>query len=276
MVPFVWLNGAVLPIGDARVSPLSAGLLYGWGVFTTLGISDGRVRHSARHWARLTSHAARLGVPLEHSLADFEAGLAELVALGRISTGRARATAVRGSAGPWRDESARSSDLWILAAALDETPRPPLNLTVSPHRVNSASPLAGIKSTAYVSQLLTLDEARRRDFDDAIVLNERGEVVETSSANLFWVRDGELWTPSLGTGCLAGITRALVLEAATRLRIRAVEGAATLHVLHEAHEVFLTNSTRGVQPVAELDIHRFAAPGPVTTRLAAAVAESDR
>ena len=272
MIPYVWFNGSIRPLDEAPVSPLSAGLLYGWGVFTTLGISDGRAGLVARHWARLTAHAGRLGVPLDFALDDIETGLSELVTAGAIISGRARITIARGAAGPWRDENARPSDLWILAAALDRTDRPPLNITVSPHRVNSASPLAGVKSTAYVSQLLTLDEAKRRGFDDAIVLNERGEVVETSSANVFWVRDGELWTPALGTGCLAGITRALVLEAASKLRIRAVEGAASMHALHEAHEVFLTNSTRGIQPVAELDIHRFAAPGPVTSRLSATIA----
>lgn len=271
MIPIVWFNGSLRPLEEASVSPLSAGLLYGWGVFTTLGVAEGRAGHVARHWSRLTAHAGRLGVPIEFALDDVEAGLSELITAGGIVSGRARITVARGAAGPWRDEMARPSDLWMLAAALDVAPRPPLNITVSPHRMNSASPLAGVKSTAYVTQLLILEEAKRRGFDDAIVLNERGEVVETSSANIFWVRDGELWTPSLGTGCLAGITRALVLEAASRLRIRAVEGAASMHALHEAHEVFLTNSTRGVQPVAELDIHRFAAPGPLTSRLSAAV-----
>jgi len=272
VIPHVWFNGSIRPLDEAPVSPLSAGLLYGWGVFTTLGIADGRARHIARHWSRLTAHAGRLGVPVDFALDEIEAGLAGLVTAGAIISGRARITVARGAAGPWRDENARPSDLWMLAAALDSAARPPLNITVSPHRVNSASPLAGVKSTAYVSQLLTLDEAKRRGFDDAIVLNERGEVVETSSSNIFWVRDGELWTPALGTGCLAGITRALVLESASKLRIRAVEGAAGTHALHEAQEVFLTNSTRGIQPVAELDIHRFTAPGPVTSRLSATVA----
>lgn len=253
------------------MSPLSAGLLYGWGVFTTLGIDEGRVRHFTRHWERLKAHAARLGVPVDATSEDVAAGIDALIATGAVESGRARITVARGSAGPWRDESARASDIWILVAAVDPGARPPLNITVSPHRVNSASPLAGVKSTAYVRQLLILDEAKHRGFDDAIVLNERGEVVETGTANVFWVRDGELWTPALGTGCLAGITRSLVIEAASRLRIRIVESASNVHALHEASEVFLTNSTRGVQPVAELDIHRFEAPGPISERLRLAV-----
>lgn len=272
MITTVWHNGSLRPLDEARASPLSAGLLYGWGVFTTLGIANGKPEHVARHWTRLVSHAGRLGVPIEYEQDVIEAALDELVAAGPIVSGRARITAVRGAAGPWRDEAALPSDMWILAAAHDAAPRAPLNITVSPHRINSASPLAGVKTTAYVSQLLILDEAKRRGFDDAIVLNERGEVVETSSANLFWVRDGELWTPAPGTGCLPGITRALVLEAASRLRIRTVEGAVSVHDLHDANEIFLTNSTRGVQPVAELDIHRYASDGPVSSRLAAAIA----
>lgn len=266
------MNGALVDLPEARVSPVSAGLLYGWGVFTTVGVAEGRARHLGRHWTRLSAHAARLGVPLHVTMGEVEHGLAELIGLGKVVNGRARITVARGSAGPWRVGEAGTSDAWILVARFEETARPPRNLTISPYRMNSASPLAGLKSTAYVPQLLTLDEAMRRDYDDAIVLNERGEMVESSSANIFWVRDGELHTPALATGCLAGITRGLVLEAATRLRLRSSEGAWGPLALHGASEVFLTNSSRGIEPVAELDIHRFAAPGPVTALVAAAVA----
>lgn len=265
----VWHNGSIRAIGDAGVSPLSAGLLYGWGVFTTLGIVGGSPRHVDRHVARLAAHAERLGIPLEYDAAAFEAALADLIVADSIGDGRARITVVRGSAGPWRDELASPSDVWVLAASIESASRPPLNLTLSPHRVNSASPLVGVKSTAYVAQLLAFEEARQRGFDEAVMLNERGEVVECSSSNIFWVRGGELWTPALGTGCLAGITRALVLEAASRLRIRAYESAATARDLYDADEVFCTSSVRGIQPVSELNMHRYPAPGPVSGRLVA-------
>ena len=101
--------------------------------------------------------------------------------------------------------------------------------------------------------------------------HECGEVVEATAANLFWSRGGELFTPSLATGCVAGVTRRFVLEVAARRRVRVTEGSYPLVALGEADEVFLTNSTWGLRAVAELDIHRYAAPGTFLTTLAADV-----
>jgi branched-chain amino acid aminotransferase len=272
----VWLNGEVLALGDARLSPASAGALYGWGVFTTLGVREGRARSFARHWERLEAHAARAKVPLEASREHVESGLAALLARAGFADGRARITVLRGGAGLWQTPGGRASDVLILVAERAPRPAAPLALTVSPYRIHTASPLVGVKSTAYAGFLTALDEAKNRGFAEAIVLNERGEVVEATAANVFWARDGELFTPSLGTGCLAGVTRRLVLEVAARLKVRVTEGAWPLAALHEADEVFLTNSGWGLLPVAELDIHRFKPlPGPYTERLGKQVAEAE-
>lgn len=114
-----------------------------------------------------------------------------------------------------------------------------------------------MKSTAYVEHLVALDEARGRGFDEAIMLNERGEVVEATAANLFWRRRDELFTPSLATGCLAGVMRRLVLDAAARIRLRVVEGGFHLTDVHEADELFLTNCGWGLAAAGEIDIHRY-------------------
>jgi len=263
----IWMNGTILPEEDARVSPMSAGLLYGWGVFTTLGVRGGRARAFTHHWSRLTAHAERLRVPLAHGPDDVQAALEAVIGAQGVVDGRARVTAVRSSAGVWQPAGGAGSDLFVFAASVADTSGTPLALTVSPHRVLSSAPLAGVKSTAYVGQLLALEEARARGFDEAVMLNERGEVAEAAAANLFWARDGELYTPSLATGCLPGVTRRLVLEAARARRVRVTEGGFALSELRGAEEVFLTNSTHGVIPAAELDMHKFAG-GPVTSRLA--------
>jgi branched-subunit amino acid aminotransferase/4-amino-4-deoxychorismate lyase len=180
---------------------------------------------------------------------------------------------LRGRAGLWQVASGRESDVAIFVGARPRPSRDPLALTVSPYRINSGSPLAGVKTTAYVERLAALDEGRGRGFAEAVMLNERGEVAEATAANLFWVRRDELATPSLATGCLAGVMRRLVLEAASRLKIRVVEGSFPLSDLHDADELFLTNCGRGIVSAAELDIHRYEpAPGPVALRLATAVA----
>jgi branched-chain amino acid aminotransferase len=267
----IWLNGAIVALADARLNPASAGALYGWGVFTTLGVAGARARAFGDHWERLAAHAARARVPLAWSREEVGAGLAALVAESGVVDGRARVTLLRAAGGVWTAPGEREGDAMVFVAERAARPAGPLALTVSPYRVNTASPLVGIKSTAYVEHLAALDEARGRGFGEAVMLNERGEVVEATAANLFWARGGELFTPSLATGCLAGVTRRFVLEAAARRRIRVTEGSYPLVALGEADEVFATNSAWGLQAVAELDIHRYAVPGTLLTTLAADV-----
>ena len=132
-----------------------------------------------------------------------------------------------------------------------------VNLTISPYRLLSSNPLAGVKRTAMLENLLAFDEARNRNFEEAVMLNERGEIVSATAANIFWVEGNELCTPSLGTGCIAGITRAFVLEIARRINIHAVEASFPLQRLLDANEVFLTSTTRGITSVKSYDFKAY-------------------
>lgn len=261
MVDLVWLNGTLAPLAEARISPTSAGALYGWGVFTTLGVVGGRARAFDMHWERLAAHAARVGVEIGREPDEVERGIADLLAAGAVVDGRARVSVLRAEAGLWAASgpgvAAAGSDVIVLATRVAPRGARPFALTVSPHRVNTHAPTAGVKCTSYVGQLLALEEARARDFDEAVMLNERGEVAEATAANVFWVRDGELFTPSLATGCLAGVTRRLVLDSASRRRIRVTEGSFPLAALGDADELFVTNSGWGVVPVAQFDLHMY-------------------
>jgi branched-subunit amino acid aminotransferase/4-amino-4-deoxychorismate lyase len=143
-----------------------------------------------------------------------------------------------------------------------------LALTVSPYRVNTLSPLAGIKSVNYLEHILPKEEARARDFDEAVMLNERGEVVSATVANIFWVTDGTVHTPTLSTGALAGTTRARVIELAGELSLPLVEGVYDLSDLGDADEIFLTSAGQGVGIVTTFDFHRYTVPvGSVALRL---------
>jgi branched-subunit amino acid aminotransferase/4-amino-4-deoxychorismate lyase len=135
-----------------------------------------------------------------------------------------------------------------------------LALTVSPYRTNTLSPLAGIKSVTYLDHLLSWEEARARDFDEAVVLNERGEIVSATMANLFWVTAGTLHTPTLSTGALSGITRARVLALAGELAVPHVEGVYDLSHLSDAAEIFLTSSGLNIAIVTTFDFHRYTIP----------------
>jgi branched-subunit amino acid aminotransferase/4-amino-4-deoxychorismate lyase len=132
--------------------------------------------------------------------------------------------------------------------AISSEPR----ITLSPYRINTASPLVGIKSCNYLEKILARNEAAERGFDECIQLNERGEVASASMANVFWAKDGILFTPSLKTGCLAGTTREFVIES---LECREIE--VGIEALRSADEVFLTSAGIGVAHVSKFEGRAF-------------------
>ncbi|MEJ7712947.1 MAG: aminotransferase class IV [Pyrinomonadaceae bacterium] len=190
--------------------------------------------------------------------------LLKLIETNKVETGRARITLMPSnlsSSGPWVLEAAQAQS----AAPLHDLHRrravPPeegLALTVSPFRVNTHSPLAGLKSVNYLEHVLAWEEAKARNFDDAVTLNERGEIVSTTMANIFWLSGGTLHTPAASSGCLEGTTRGCVIRIAAELSIPVIEGVYDLSRLGDADEIFLTSSGVGVALVTAFDYHRYA------------------
>ena len=151
----------------------------------------------------------------------------------------------------------------------------PVRLALQPHGRHAASPLAGVKVTSWLQNVWMLDQALQRGFDEVVLLNERNEVAECTAANIFCVRQGEALTPPLSDACLPGVSRATLPEEIgdqAGIRVRAANLSA--EDLFGADEVFITSTTREVQPVGEIENHKIAqVAGPVTTRLAEAFSE---
>jgi branched-subunit amino acid aminotransferase/4-amino-4-deoxychorismate lyase len=270
----IFLNNQLLDAERARLPALTPAALYGRGVFTTLAVHHGHPFLWPEHWARLCVHADRAGVD-RSSLEEEEtrALLCRLIEANKVTEGRARITLLTRASreGFWKlkDAGDASNTLLLIMtgdahAPVDDT----LALTVSPYRINTLSPLAGVKCVNYLEHLIAWEEARARDFHEAVVLNERGEVVSATMANIFWVRDGALHTPALQTGALAGITRACVLRLAEELGIPVVEGVNELAHLGDADEIFLTSAGLGLAIVNTFDFHHYTVPiGSVALRL---------
>jgi len=273
----IYLNEKILLATEARIAPVSAAMLYGRGVFTTLAVYGGRPFQWPQHWQRLLDHASRTGIDTgELEEQSVGAALIELIEANQVSDGRARVTLLRRSLsdGPWKvveDESTsgtRLTDLIIMTGDAHASPTDSLALTVSPYRVNSHSPLAGVKSVNYLDHILAFEETRARGFDEAVRLNERGEVVSATMANLFWVTDGKVHTPALQTSALAGTTRASIIALAHELSIPLLEGVYELSDLGDAHEIFLTSSGLGLAIVTTFDFHQYTVPvGSIALRL---------
>jgi branched-chain amino acid aminotransferase len=233
--------------------PASGGLLNGKGVFSTLRIVDASPFLWAKHWRRIVSNAYKIGLDIsafdEQAVAAL---LAEAIETDAVIDGRARITFLDESPSPiWSDSTQGKTSLSIITGA----PRPvpdEFKLTVSPHLVNSTSPLAGVKSCNYLENILALDEAKKRGFHEAIRLNEHGEITSGCMSNVFWLNAGRLYTPSLASGCLAGTAREFVLE-----NLECKEVKTGLKALDTADEIFLTSAGIGVVQVAEFDGRSF-------------------
>jgi branched-subunit amino acid aminotransferase/4-amino-4-deoxychorismate lyase len=246
----------------ARVAPVSSAMLYGRGVFTTLAIYNGNPFLWSKHWQRLTAHANKLDIDhagcTEKGVGD---ALKKLIAVNQVNDGRARVILLaRSGRDLWKTKmpGGKKTDLLIMTGDPPKAPPNGYSLAVSPFRTNTFSPLTGIKSLNYLHNVLAWEEAQSRDFDEAVVLNERGEIASATTANLFWVKDGTVHTPNLSTGAIAGVTRECVIDLAGKHFIPLLEGVYEMGDLTDADEIFLTSSGLGVARVTTFDFRRYA------------------
>jgi len=247
-------------------------MLYVRGVFTTLAIHNTRPFRWSRHWGRLVDHAAKLNIELG-SLTEKNVGeaLRKLIAVNEVERGRARVILLaRHGRDIWKtkEHGGPKTDLLILTSDPHLVRAEGLSLAVSPYRVNTYSAFAGVKSLNYLEQVLAWEEAQERDFDEAVMLNERGEIVSATMANIFWVKNGTVHTPSLGIGTIAGVTRGAVIELAEKHFLPVIEGIYEMGDLTEADEIFLTSASLGFAVITTFDFRRYSlTTGSVTDRL---------
>lgn len=263
----VWHNGRLAPADEVRLSPFDQGLTIGLGAFETLVASDGEPFAFTRHWDRLTRSCARLDLPLPDRDTILQAMRAVAAANGQPSA-RLRVTVTPG-AGPLGSVRGASSDPTVLVVAAPLTLWPEVsNVWIATHTRHERSALAGVKSTSYAENVLALAEARARGADEALLLNTAGNVCEGTGSNLFLVAEGAIVTPPLIDGCLAGVTRALVLALARDSGLAVSENSVPLSALAAASEAFLTSTTRGIHPIRTVNGQPLTdAPGPVTQQL---------
>jgi len=257
----IWADGRLVGQGEAALSAVDHGITVGDGVFETCTVFDGRAFALTRHLRRLARSAQGLGLaaPDEQKVRDgVDAVLAEAVQAGGRFDGRLRITVTAGVGplGSGRIEAPQT----VVVAVQDSAMAPTSRSARSPWPRNERSAVAGLKTTSYAENVVALADAVGKGGDESILPNTVGDLCEGTGSNVFVERDGELVTPTLDAGCLAGITRALVLEWAAEegLPVReAKEGELPFTVLDEVTQgkaqLALTSSGRNVQPVVWLD-----------------------
>ncbi|MBV9413085.1 MAG: aminotransferase class IV family protein [Acidimicrobiia bacterium] len=260
----IWVNGRLSTEGEAQVSPFDHALLTGDGVFETLKVEGGVPFAVRRHLERLTRSAAGLAIdpPSADQIRD---ALDQVVAANDLSEGVARITLTggpaplgsdRGSVGPTLIVACGPPRGWGAEAAV----------AVAPWPRNERSALAGLKTVSYAENVIALRWAKERGAEEAVFGNLAGQLCEGTGTNVFVAVAGRMLTPPLNSGCLAGVTRDLLLELGV-----AEEADLPLSALAEADEAFLTSSTRDVHPISSVDGAPLpTVPGPLTNAAAEA------
>ncbi len=262
----VYVNGALVDEDDAKLSVFDHGLVVGDGVFETILLTDGHPFALGRHLQRLARSARGLGLapPPPRSLEEAVGLVVDATSLER---GRIRVTLTAGI-GPLGSGRVESPPSLVVAIGPMGEEHAVANVAVVPFTRNEHGALAGLKTTSYAENALALAWAEARGADEAIFANTSGALCEGTGSNVFYVLDGELYTPTLGSGCLAGVTRALVMET---VRVTELDLPVSTFSPDGVIEAFLTSTLRGVQPIATIDGAEMAVcGGPLTAAAAAA------
>jgi branched-chain amino acid aminotransferase len=240
----------------------------GWGVFSTLRVCQGVLFACERHYDRMARDAARMHVPFRMSASELEAALLRLIAANNASEATLRVAVVRNKGGLFEaPQQKRESDVIAFTTDLTDWGEG-VKLSYVPHGRHASSPFAGIKMMSWAQNLTWYEEANEQGFDEVILLNEVGQVSECTSANIFVIQDDNVWTPPVGSsGCLAGVTRAILLEHIHVRGLTVAERELTPSDLEESEQVFITSTTRDLLPVLEVDHEPLAQSRDTLARL---------
>ena len=268
----IWLDGAIVELDDARISPVDRGLTVGDGVFETVRVYNGEPFALRRHIQRLHRSASELGLATESEATLRDAAEAVLSA-NNLGDARLRITATGGEGLPGSSRGDARSRTFLIATPF--TPSTGMaSVVVAPWTRNERSATAGLKTISYAANVRALAWAEARGASEALFANTVGNLCEATGSNVFLVLDGQLCTPPPTAGCLLGVTRSLILELASELSMNHAEVDVPMTRLADVSEMFLSSTTREVQTIANLDGTTIAhAPGPCAIRLADAYRE---
>lgn len=273
---WIWVNGDWCEDSRPVLSALDRGFLYGDGVFETLRVYDGEIFQLPAHWQRMAASSEFLRIPLDLTLEEAGRIVAELLGKNGESGAVVRITLSRGAASPGlRIGGAAEPTLIFQSRAFRPYPgeiyRRGADLIIARVRQNGDSPLPRHKTSNYLLYCLARQEAFDAKAHDALLLNQHGQVCETSVANLFWVMGSVVHTPPIHCGLLPGITRQNIFRIAESEGVPCRETAIPAGDLFDMDEVFMTNSLMEIAPVRRIDNRRIGekAPGELTARLMA-------
>ena len=245
------LNGELM---EDKKRPLRT-TLYGEGIFETFRYNGRLPKSITKHYERLSKGADLLSIPrisLEDYIYYIEQSL-DIADKNNLGKDLYVKTVLLSEGGDYYPLKPYKSHLLTIIKPYKE-PKKEIVLTVSPYKVNSSNPLLRFKTTNYMLNVLAKRYAIEKGCDDVILLNENNEITETTSANIFWIKNTVLYTPSLECGLVEGITRETILKNAKNVGLEVKEGRYHLKDLLDADYIFVSNSLNGIIKVKKIDI----------------------
>jgi branched-chain amino acid aminotransferase len=280
----IYIDGSFYDQTEAKISVFDHGLLYGDGVFEGIRFYNDRVFRLDEHVDRLWSSARAIGLEVPMSKSELIAATLETIRQNDLHDGYIRLIVTRGvgSLGLSPD-SCRRPSIIIIAATIVLYPEELYHkgltmVTCSTRRTSPAALSPRVKSLNYLNNILAKLEAQNANADEGLMLNEQGYVAECTGDNIFIVKSGEIFTPHLNSGILAGVTRGVVFELAKEHQIPVQEQELTRYDILTAEECFLTGTAAEVIPAVQLDriLIGDGQPGPITLKLIASFRELTR
>ena len=262
----VFINGKFVDKEDAKVSVFDHGLLYGDGVFEGIRLYSRCVFKLHEHLERLEQSAKAILLDLPMTREQLTEAVIESCRVNELTDGYLRLVITRGPGHlGLTPDGCGPAGVIIIADNIQLYPKEMYEsglkiITVATRRINSAALPPAVKSLNYLNNILVKIEAKKVGFQEALMLNDKGEVAECTGDNVFVIKKGQLYTPPLDAGSLRGITREVVIDIAHELGVPFSEQALTRYDLWNADECFLTGTAAEVIPCVEVD-HREVGSG---------------
>ncbi len=248
MEEIIFLDGKFVSSKKALISALEPGFLYGWGLFETMRSFNGKIVYFDEHLKRIKNSCSGLRLKFPYSLDRAKDIIKEAVKINGFKDSYVRLTFFK---------TINAAQILVIVKRYRpfsaKIYKSGFRACISPLRQDEKSPLAQIKTTGRILCQLSYLEAKRKGFDEALILNNKGYVTEGSRTNIFLVKNKRIFTPSLNCGCLPGITRKVIFDLAGESGLNINEGNLSINDLKNADEAFLTNSLMGVMPLVSAE-----------------------
>src|SRR3954466_8573054 len=273
--PRIYIDGKFFAEQDAKVSVFDHGLLYGDGIFEGIRFYNGRVFRLEEHLERLWDSARSICLEIPMSIPAMTEAVLETIRQNDLRDGYIRLIVTRGVGNLGLNPAqCKTPSVIIIAATIALYPaeiykRGLTVVTCATRRTSPSSLNPAVKSLNYLNNVMARIEANLAGADEALMLNEAGNVAECTADNVFVIKHGQIFTPPISAGALRGITRAVAFELAAEMGVRITETDITRHDVFIADECFLTGTAAEIIPVIKADgrVIGNGTPGPITTRM---------